>query len=170
PHHRGGSGSGAAAASSKGKSGSSGADEVPKWMLMGDRGASQVVQPHRSSQVVISRRASLSSQNVLRNAEGDVIPMSTAPELAVIDMQQQPQLQQLQHQLQQQQGQQYQHNDYAYEDHHPDEEPYQDMYQSHEELRQQQKHQQHLQQMFGSNSYDRIRPSTPNRYIIGAII
>ncbi|KAG0073077.1 hypothetical protein BGZ89_012145 [Linnemannia elongata] len=121
--------------------------DVPKWMLTGDR---------RTSQVVISRRASLSSQNVLRNADGDVVPMSTAPELAAIYMQQQPQLQrlqQIQHRQQELQLQQPQGNGYEYEDHYPDDDSYQDMYQSHEELHQQQLRQQlHLQQMFGYQS------------------
>ncbi|KAF8929082.1 hypothetical protein BGZ47_001286 [Haplosporangium gracile] len=123
--------------------------DVPKWMLTGDR---------HTSQVVISRRASLSSQNVLRNADGDIVPMSTASELAAIYMQQQSQfqkLQQLQHQQQELQQQQLQHNGYGYgyEEHYPDNDPYQDMYQSHEDLHQQQLRQQlHLQQMFGYQS------------------
>lgn len=108
--------------------------DIPKWMLPGDR---------RNTQVVISRRASLSSQNMLRNAEGDVVPMSTAPELAAIYMKQQPQLQ---NQLQQ-------GNEYEHGEHYQDSEPYRDVYQSHEELRQQQLRQhQYLQQMFGYQS------------------
>ncbi|KAG9064683.1 hypothetical protein KI688_002941 [Linnemannia hyalina] len=121
--------------------------DIPKWMLTGDR---------RTSQVVISRRASLSSQNVLRNADGDVVPMSTAPELAAIYMQQHPQhqqLHQLQHRQQEPQQQQPHGNGYEYDDHYPNNDPYQDMYQSHEELYQQQLRQQlRLQQMFGYQS------------------
>ncbi|KAG0286391.1 hypothetical protein BGZ96_009482 [Linnemannia gamsii] len=117
--------------------------DVPKWMFPGDR---------PNTQVVISRRASLSSQNVLRNAEGDVVPMSTAPELAAIYMQQQPQLQnQFQHHPQHQHDLQHQRdNDYAYREHYQNSEPYRNVYQSHEELHQQQLRQhQYLQQTFG---------------------
>ncbi|KAG0374608.1 hypothetical protein BGX24_010180 [Mortierella sp. AD032] len=144
PHSEGSGGSGGAASNSaclvKGKDA-----DVPKWMLTGDRHTTQASMPRRSSQIVISRRASLSSQNVLRNASGDVVPMSTAPELAAIYMQQQQHLQQ---QQRQQQG-----NGYGYDGYTTEEEPYQDMYQSHEELHQQQLRQQrHLQEMFGYQS------------------
>ncbi|KAF9934680.1 hypothetical protein FBU30_001004 [Linnemannia zychae] len=110
--------------------------DIPKWMLTGDR---------HNSQVVVSRRTSLSAQNVLRNAEGNIVPMSTAPELAAIyrQQQQQPLFQSPQ-----------QRNDNEREpgekEYYPDNELYQDMYQSHEELHQQQmKQHRYLRQIYG---------------------
>ncbi|KAF9901950.1 hypothetical protein EC991_005468 [Linnemannia zychae] len=154
PHSEGSGGDGASGSSgavlAKGKD-----TDIPKWMLAGDRRNSQAVMSRRSSQIVISRRASLSSQNVLKTANGDVVPMSKAPELAAIYMQQQQHLQQQQQHLYQHQQQHQQQGDvFGYEGHHyPDDEPYQDMYQSHDELHQQQlRQQQHLQDMFGYQS------------------
>ncbi|KAF8927757.1 hypothetical protein BGZ58_010142 [Dissophora ornata] len=73
-----------------GKGGSSSSrkeTDVPKWMVSSDRRSSQVLT-RRDSQVAISRRTSLSAQNVLRKEEGDLMrlpPPATYVQQSLLD-------------------------------------------------------------------------------------
>ncbi|KAG0249104.1 hypothetical protein BG011_009578 [Mortierella polycephala] len=74
--------------------------DAPRWMITSDRRSSQVMT-RRTDQVAISRRASFSTQNMLRISERDVVPVTLPgimpPSPSSTHVQEQPRFQQQQY-------------------------------------------------------------------------